>query len=117
MAHYAKIEDGIVVQVNVVDEQFFLNNPERYTGTWKQTSYNTQGGVHLLGGTPLRKNYASVGYVYDEVRDAFYEPQPYSSWILDETTCIWEAPIPYPNDDKKYGWDEPNQEWVEFDNL
>jgi hypothetical protein len=113
MAHYAKIENGIVVQVNVVDEQFFTDNPERYTGIWKQTSYNTQGGVHLLGGTPLRKNYAGIGMLYDENRDAFYCPQPYSSWTLNETTCIWEAPVPHPNDNKCYEWNETTQEWIE----
>jgi hypothetical protein len=115
MAHYAKIENGIVVQVNVVDEEFFNNNPERYTGTWKQTSYNTHGGVHTLGGTPLRKNYAGIGYVYDEVRDAFYAPQPYPSWTLNETTCLWESPVPYPTDGKFYGWNESTQEWDEIE--
>ena len=114
MAHYAKIENGIVVQVNVIDEEFFVNNPERYTGTWKQTSYNTQGNIHLLGGTPLRKNFAGIGMIYDEAKDAFYAPQPYASWILNESTCIWEAPILYPNDDKSYDWNETTQEWIEI---
>jgi hypothetical protein len=114
MAHFAKIEDGIVTQVNVVDEEYFHANREtRYTGTWVQTSYNTQGGVHLLGGTPLRKNYAGIGYVYDEVRDAFYAPQPYPSWTLNEDSCLWEAPVAYPTDDKIYTWNEDNQNWEE----
>jgi hypothetical protein len=114
MAHFAKIENGTVTQVNVIDEDYFAENREtRYTGQWVQTSYNTQGGVHLLGGTPLRKNYAGVGYVYDEVRDAFYAPQPYPSWTLNEDSCLWESPVPYPTDDKRYTWDEDNQEWTE----
>jgi hypothetical protein len=114
MAHFAKIENGTVTQVNVIDEDYFAANREtRYTGQWVQTSYNTQGGVHLLGGTPLRKNYAGVGYTYDEVRDAFYAPQPYPSWTLNEDTCYWESPVPYPTDGKFYTWNEDNQNWEE----
>jgi hypothetical protein len=114
MAHFAKIENGTVTQVNVIDEDYFAENREtRYTGLWVQTSYNTQGGVHLLGGTPLRKNYAGLGYVYDEVRDAFYAPQPYPSWTLNEDTCYWESPVPMPTDGKFYTWDEDNQNWEE----
>jgi len=114
MAHFAKIENGTVTQVNVIDEDYFAENREtRYTGQWVQTSYNTQGGVHLLGGTPLRKNYAGIGYTYDEVRDAFYAPQPYPSWTLNEDTCYWESPVPYPTDDKFYTWNEDNQNWEE----
>jgi hypothetical protein len=116
MAHWAKIENGIVVQVNVVEDDFLQANPDRYTGQWIKTSYNTQGGIHLLGGTPLRKNYAGVGYVYDEVRDAFYAPQPYPSWTLNETTCYWEAPVLMPTDGKIYIWNEDNQEWEEITN-
>jgi hypothetical protein len=116
MAHFAKIENGTVTQVNVIDEDYFAENREtRYTGQWVQTSYNTQGGVHLLGGTPLRKNYAGIGYVYDEVRDAFYAPQPYPSWTLNEDSCIWESPVPMPTDDKKYQWDEEQQQWTEVE--
>ena len=114
MAHFAKIENGTVTQVNVIDEDYFAENREtRYTGQWVQTSYNTQGGVHLLGGTPLRKNYAGIGYVYDEVRDAFYAPQPYPSWTLNEDSCLWESPVPMPTDDKFYTWNEDNQNWEE----
>ena len=114
MAHFAKIENGTVTQVNVIDEDYFAENREtRYTGQWVQTSYNTQGGVHLLGGTPLRKNYAGIGYVYDEARDAFYAPQPYPSWTLNEDTCLWESPVPMPTDDKMYTWNEDNQNWEE----
>tara|TARA_B100001063_G_C16351348_1_gene351523 strand:- start:51 stop:443 length:393 start_codon:yes stop_codon:yes gene_type:complete len=78
---------------------------------WKQTSYNTHGGIHKLGGTPLRKNYAGIGYTYDEDKDVFIAPKPYASWILNETTCLWEAPVNRPDDDNKYSWNEPNQTW------
>jgi hypothetical protein len=124
MGHYAKIENGIVVKVNVVEEDFFNANPERYSGTWIQTSYNTRGGIHYQPNswTPsddqskaLRKNYAGIGFIYDEIRDAFYQPQPYPSWILNEDTCAWESPIPYPNDGKNYIWNEENQSWDEVE--
>jgi hypothetical protein len=114
MAHFAKIEDGIVTQVNVVDEEYFAANREtRYTGQWVQTSYNTQGGVHLLGGTPMRKNYAGIGFTYDEDRDAFIPPKPFDSWLLDEDTCNWNPPVPMPEDGKMYTWNEENQNWEE----
>lgn len=116
MAHFAKIENGIVTQVNVIDEEYFHANREtRYTGTWVQTSYNTQGGVHLLGGTPLRKNYAGIGYTYDETRDAFIPPKPFNSWLLNEDTCQWDAPVAYPTDGKMYQWDEEQQQWTEVE--
>jgi hypothetical protein len=116
MAHFAKIENGTVTQVNVIDEDYFAENREtRYTGTWVQTSYNTQGGVHLLGGTPLRKNYAGIGYTYDEARDAFIPPKPFNSWLLNEDTCQWDAPVAYPTDGKFYTWNEDNQEWTEVE--
>jgi hypothetical protein len=120
MAHYAKIENGIVTQVNVIEEDFFNANPERYTGQWVQTSYNTRGGIHYNPETgepsdnqskALRKNYAGIGYIYDEVRNAFYPPQPYPSWILNEQTCLWEAPVAHPNDGKYYEWDEEITNW------
>ena len=117
MAHFAKIENGIVTQVNVIDEEYFHANREtRYTGQWVQTSYNTQGGVHLLGGTPLRKNYAGIGYTYDEARDAFIPPKPFNSWLLNEDTCQWDAPVAYPTDGKLYIWDEEQQQWTEATN-
>ena len=78
---------------------------------WKQTSYNTNGGVHLLGGTPLRKNHASIGMTYDEDRDAFIPKKPYPSWTLNETTCRWEAPVAYPDDGQNYDWNESEQSW------
>lgn len=113
MSHWAKVENGIVVQVNVVEDDFIQANPDRYTGLWVKTSYNTYGGVHKLGGTPLRKNYAGIGYTYDEQRDAFIPPKPFESWTLNEETCLWESPIPYPQDDKTYIWDEEQQNWKE----
>jgi hypothetical protein len=78
---------------------------------WKQTSYNTKGGVHLFGGTPFRKNHAGKGFTYDEYRDAFIPPKSYPSWILNESTCLWEAPVAYPQDDNKYSWNESTLSW------
>jgi hypothetical protein len=109
MSHFAKVVDGIVTSV-IVAEQDFVDTQE---GTWVQTSYNTLGGVNSLGNTPLRKNYAGIGYVYDEGRDAFYSPQPYASWTLNEDTCLWESPVLYPSEGE-HEWDEDNQEWVEL---
>jgi len=83
---------------------------------WKQTSYNTKGGVHNNGGTPFRKNYAGIGYTYDEDRDAFIPPKPFNSWTLNETTCLWEAPVSFPTDGEQYTWNETNQSWDLFDN-
>ena len=115
MAHYAKVTDGIVESVIVAEADFI----ETLEGTWIQTSYNTEAGEHSLGGTPLRKNYAGIGYVYDSGRDAFYLPQPYASWTLNESSCLWEPPIAYPEDtEKEYNWDEDayqadnNSGWV-----
>ena len=84
-------------------------------GEWIQTSYNTKGGVHLLGGTPLRKNYAGIGYTYDRQKDAFIPPKPFNSWVLNEETCLWEAPTPYPIDANSYEWDETTTSWVKND--
>jgi hypothetical protein len=107
MAHYAKIEDGIVVQV-IVAEQDFVDTLD---GTWLQTSYNTYGGVHADGGTPLRKNYAGIGYTYNSELDAFIRPQPYPSWTLNQETCLWEAPVEYPDNDTPHDWNETTQSW------
>ena len=106
MAHFAKLGTGnIVTKVTVVSNDIatteqagidFLNTLHKTNDVWKQTSYNTKGGVHKLGGTPFRKNYAGMGYSYDEDRDAFIPPQRYKGWVLNETTCQWEAPISYP---------------------
>ena len=121
MAHFAKLNsENIVEKVLVVSNEVatneqagvnFLNNLLKTNDTWKQTSYNTVGGVHKLGGIPFRKNYAGVGYKYDESRDAFIAPKPYNSWTLNETSCLWEAPTPYPNDGNLYIWDEENLRW------
>ena len=114
MSHFAKVTDGKVTQVIVAEPEFFKTFVDSSAGEWIQTSYNTQGGVHLLGGTPLRKNYAGIGYTYDRTRDAFIPPQPFLSWTLNEQTCLWDAPMPYPTDGKIYRWDEPTTSWVEI---
>jgi hypothetical protein len=112
MAHFAKVENGIVKQV-IVAEQEFIDSAVLGHG-WIQTSYNTHGGKHPEG-RPLRKNYAGVGYSYDEQRDAFIPPQPFASWLLNEDTCLWEAPVAMPTDDKKYAWDEESVSWKEVE--
>ncbi len=129
MASFAKLDNNnIVLRVeSVVNEilkdsngieqesigieflKTLYNEPEVI---WKQTSYNTHGNVHSLGGTPFRKNHAGIGYIYDLQRDAFIPPKPYNSWILNEDTCNWNAPIPHPNDGQRYIWDEENQNWT-----
>lgn len=123
MAHFAQIdENNVVVQVLVVSDaeehrgQEFLADDLGLGGTWKKTSYNTQGGVHALGGTPYRKNYAGIGYTFDAARDAFIPPKPFNSWLLNETSCLWEAPVAYPTDGKMYTWDEASTSWVEVAN-
>jgi len=123
MAHFAKLGTGNVVETVVVvhndvatTEQAgvdFLNTLYNTRDVWKQTSYNTQGGVHKLDGTPFRKNYAGKGFKYDQTRDAFIEPKSYSSWTLNEDTCRWEAPVAYPDDGKMYNWNEETKSWVE----
>jgi len=121
MAHFAKLGTGnIVERVAVLSNDVatteqagvdFLNNLHSSRDVWKQTSYNTHGGEHKLGGTPFRKNYAGVGYTYDEVRDAFIAPKPFKSWILNEESCTWESPVSYPNDGKDYNWNETTKQW------
>ena len=123
MAHFAKLGTSNVVETVVVvhndiatTEQAgvdFLNNLHKTNDTWKQTSYNTLGDVHRLDGTPFRKNYAGMGYKYDETKDAFIQPQPFPSWTLNEDTCQWEAPVAYPNDGKYYNWNEETTSWDE----
>ena len=113
MAHYAKVSDGLVTQVIVAEAEFFDTFVDSSPGEWVQTSYNTLGGVHLDGGIALRKNYAGIGMTYDSVRDAFIAPQPYPSWVLDEDTCIYEAPVAYPTDGLMYSWDEETTNWKE----
>lgn len=111
MAHYAKVNNNIVEQVIVAEPEFFETFVDSSPGEWIQTSYNTRGGVHTLGGTALRGNYAGVGYVYDRTNDVFYAPKPYPSWTLNETTWLWNAPIAYPTDGDKYNWNESTQSW------
>ncbi len=113
MAHYAKVSDGLVTQVIVAEAEFFDTFVDSSAGEWIQTSYNTQGGVHSDGGIPLRKNYAGIGFTYDSVRDAFIPPQPFNSWTLNEDTCLWDSPVPYPTDDLRYSWDEDTLAWIE----
>ena len=113
MAHFAKVNNGIVEQVIVAEPEFFTTFVDSSPGEWIQTSYNTSGGVHKLGGTPLRKNFAGIGFTYDRTKDAFIPPKPFNSWLLNETTCLWEAPTPMPQDDKVYNWDEATTSWVE----
>ena len=114
MAHYAKVVDGKVTQVIVAEADFFDTFVDSSPGQWIQTSYNTHGGVHANGGTPLRKNYAGIGYSYDVARDAFIPPQPYASWVLDDATCLWNAPVAMPTDGKPYEWDEATTSWKEL---
>jgi hypothetical protein len=118
MAHFAQIdENNIVTQVLVVGNdqehrgQEFLANDLGLGGTWIKTSYNTHGGVHSEGGTPLRKNYAGIGYTYDAGRDAFIPPKPFNSWVLDEDTCLWNAPTPMPTEGGPYMWVEDDLNW------
>ena len=113
MAHFAKVVDGKVTQVIVAEPEFFQTFVDTSPGEWIQTSYNTHGGVHSLGGEPLRKNYAGIGFTYDRVLDAFIPPQPFLSWILNETTGLWEAPTPMPSDGKQYQWNEETTSWIE----
>jgi len=133
MAHFAQIDsNNIVTQVIVVADADTANAQGNHMesiglafcqrligGNWKQTSYNTQGGVHTNGGTPLRGNYAGIGYTYDTLHDVFYPPQPYPSWTISAPNWTWTSPVPYPTDvgtpeaPKRYNWDENNRTWVE----
>jgi hypothetical protein len=113
MAHWARVQGGIVTQVIVAEEEYFQTYVDDEPGEWIQTSYNTRAGQHDLGGTPLRKNYAGVGYKYNATRDAFYAPQPYPSWTLNDDTCLWEPPVAYPDDGNMYDWNETDQQWDE----
>lgn len=123
MGHFAKVNNGIVEQVIVAEPEFFQNFVDTSPGQWIQTSYNTRGGVHYDPQTnepsqdqskALRKNYAGIGYSYDWQKDAFIPPKPFASWILDEQSCLWIAPIPYPSDGKEYVWNENQANWVEI---
>jgi hypothetical protein len=115
MSHFAKLdENNVVVFVTVGRQEDDGKEAElsaRTGDVYKQTSYNTRGGTHLLGGTPLRKNFAGIGYTYDETRDAFIPPKPYDSWVLNEDSCLWQSPVPYPDDGQLYKWDESLTSW------
>jgi len=127
MAHFAKIQNGIVTRVIVADPEFFETFIDDSPGEWIKTSYNVRGGVYydpntnqpaedqsVINGDEARqrKNYAGIGYTYDAIRDAFIPPQPFASWILDEDTCLWGAPVAYPDDGNMYRWDEDTKSWV-----
>ena len=121
MAHYAFLDaNNIVTEVIVGKDEnedgilWELHYGAFRNQVCKRTSYNTIGGVHTLGGTPYRKNYAGIGYTYDESRDAFIPPKPFNSWVLNETTCLWDAPTPMPEDNKPYRWDEDTTSWIEI---
>jgi hypothetical protein len=109
MSHFAKVENGIVTEI-LVAEQDFINTLE---GTWIQTSYNTFGGQHPKG-TPLRKNFAGLGYSYDTELDAFIPPKPFTSWVLNQESCLWQAPVAKPTDEKQYYWNEETTSWKEI---
>lgn len=119
MAHYAFLDTNNIVTEVIVGKDESNFDWERHYGDirgqlCKRTSYSTHGGAHANGGTPFRKNYAGIGYTYDAGRDAFIAPKPFASWTLNETTCLWDAPIPIPTDDKKYNWNEEQLAWVEM---
>ena len=114
MSHFAKVVNGLVTQVIVAEPEFFQTFVDSSPGEWIQTSYNTRGGVHANGGTPLRKNYAGIGYSYNRVKDAFIPPKPFASWTLNDDTCLWQAPTPMPNDGKNYEWVESTTSWNEI---
>ena len=111
MSHFAKVVDGIVTQVIVAEPEFFETFVDSSPGEWIQTSYNTHGGQHPEG-RPLRKNYAGIGFSYDRIKDAFIPPKPFPSWLLDNETCLWNAPTPMPMDGSRYTWDEATTSWV-----
>jgi hypothetical protein len=112
MSHYAKVSDGKVTQVIVAEADFFNTFVDSSPGTWIQTSYNTLANQHKLGGTPLRGNYAGIGYTYDATNDVFYAPQPYASWVLNHSIWTWEAPTPMPSEGGPYKWEETTKSWV-----
>lgn len=120
MSHFAKVCDGKVLRVIVAEKEFFDTFVDDTPGEWIQTSYNTRNGVHYGqdgkpdGGVALRGNYAGIGYTYDRTNDVFYAPQPYTSWVLDQTTWTWKAPVAMPTDGKPYKWDEATTNWVEI---
>jgi hypothetical protein len=114
MSHFAKVVDGKVTQVIVAEPEFFDTFVDSSPGTWLQTSYNTHGNQHPEG-RPLRGNYAGIGYTYDATNDVFIAPKPFNSWVINEDTWLWEAPVAMPDDGKLYNWDEETTSWKEVD--
>jgi hypothetical protein len=114
MSHFAKVVDGKVTQVIVAEPEFFDTFVDSSPGTWLQTSYNTHGNQHPEG-RPLRGNYAGIGYTYDAQNDVFIAPKPFNSWVINEDTWLWEAPVAMPDDGKLYNWDEETTSWKEVD--
>lgn len=118
MSHFAQVQNGVIVQVIVAEQSFIDSGAVGNASEWVQTSYNTRGGVHYGqdgvpdGGTPLRKNYAGIGFTYDAQRDAFIPPKLFASWALDEQACLWVPPTPKPDDGELYMWDEASASWV-----
>ena len=113
MGHFARVVNGKVDRVIVAEPEFFDTFVDSSPGQWLQTSYRTQGGQHPEG-RPLRKNFAGLGYTYDAVRDAFIPPQPFASWLLNDDTCLWDAPVAMPADGKSYEWSEATTSWKEL---
>ena len=115
MGHFAKVVNGKVEQVIVAEPEFFETFVDTSPGTWLQTSYNTIGGKHTQGGTPLRGNFAGIGYTYDATNDVFYAPQPFASWVLDQTDWTWKSPVAMPVEEGKvFTWNEATTSWVEI---
>jgi hypothetical protein len=111
MGHFAKVVDSKVVQVIVAEEDFFKTFVDTSPGAWIKTSYNTIANEHTQGGTPLRGNYAGIGYTYDATHDVFYPPQPFASWVMDQETWTWKAPVDMPTEGGPYVWDETTTSW------
>ena len=111
MSHFAKVRNNQVEEIIVAEQDFVAGLPAESGVRWIQTSYNTWAGQHMLGGTPLRKNFAGIGYTYSDELDAFIAPKPYASWILDTDTCQWTAPVPYPTDGLVYAWNDYIPGW------
>ena len=110
MSHFAKVEDGIVTEVLAIEQDVLNTGLFGEPSLFIKTSYNTFGGKHPEG-RPLRMNFAGIGYTYDAQRDAFIPPKPFPSWVLNEESCLWDAPVAYPEDGKPYTWDEKTKSW------
>jgi hypothetical protein len=106
------LKDSNGVEQEAIGIQFLRTLYNETNAIWKQTSYNTKGGIHTEGGIPFRKNHAGIGFTYDANKDAFIPKKPFNSWILNETACLWESPVAYPNDGERYNWNEETQSWT-----